>query len=253
MDIPVFKKILEEYKNSFTTAEQAVEKLNSLNFEKMKDACIDNWRGLRTGFPEVIFGSGKTDTQILDIVKKMLSHNSVILITRIYAGLKEKLKSVARDIHFNEKARTITIFKPEKFEGKAGIITAGTGDIPVAEEAAETLEAMGIGTERIYDVGVAGLHRIIDNIQNIRKTDVAVVIAGMEGTLPSVVSGLVDIPVIAVPTSIGYGTHLNGFAPLLTMLNSCAAGVSVVNIDNGFAAGYQAGLIIKKINSKSGG
>jgi NCAIR mutase (PurE)-related protein len=219
----------------------------------MKDVCVDNWRGLRTGFPEVIFGSGKTDMQIIKIVEKMITQNSVILITRVYAGLVEKVKKVTKRLHFNDIARTITISKPEKFEGMAAVITAGTGDIPVAEEAAETLEAMGIGTKRIYDVGVAGLHRIIDNIQSIRKTDVAVVIAGMEGTLPSVVSGLVDIPVIAVPTSIGYGTHLEGFAPLLTMLNSCAAGVSVVNIDNGFAAGYQAGLIIKKIYSKSDG
>jgi NCAIR mutase (PurE)-related protein len=252
MDIQVFKKILEEYKKSAATAEQIAEKINTFNFERMKDVCIDNWRGLRTGFPEVIFGSGKTDSQIINIVEKMLTQNSVILITRIYAGLAEKLKKVTGKVHFNEKARTITISKPDIYEGMAGIITAGTGDIPVAEEAAETLEAMGVGTERIYDVGVAGLHRIIDNIHRIRKTDAAVVIAGMEGTLPSVVSGLVDVPVIAVPTSIGYGSHLNGFAPLLTMLNSCSAGVSVVNIDNGFAAGYQAGLIIKKINAKSG-
>ncbi len=252
MDIATFKKILDEYKRSVTTAEQAAEKLNSLNSERMRDICIDNWRGLRTGFPEVIFGNGKTDKQIINIVEKMLAQNTVILITRVYAGLEEKLSSIAHDIHFNERARTITISKPENFKGKAGIITAGTGDIPVAEEASETLEAMGIGTDKIYDVGVAGLHRIIDNINAIRKTDTAVVIAGMEGTLPSVVSGLVDIPVIAVPTSIGYGTHMNGFAPLLTMLNSCAAGVSVVNIDNGFAAGYQAGLIIKKIIGKSG-
>jgi len=246
MDKASLKKLLDEYKKGGTSLEKVAEKLNFHSFGTMEDVALDNWRGLRTGFPEVIFGMCKSREQIVGIVKRMLKDHSVILVTRTPEGLDKDLRKLKISFIYNSRARTITVAKPRKLSGRIAVITAGTGDIPVAEEAAETIEAMGVEAVRTYDVGVAGLHRILDKVSLIRSCDALVVIAGMEGALPSVVAGLVDVPVIAVPTSIGYGAHLNGIAPLLTMLNSCAAGVSVVNIDNGFAAGYQAALISKK-------
>jgi NCAIR mutase (PurE)-related protein len=246
MDKESLKKLLDDHKKGRIALDKVVEKLNFHSYEKMEDATIDNWRGLRTGFPEVIFGMCKSRGQVAAIVKRMMRENATILVTRSPAGLDKDLRRMRISFYNNAKAGTVTIGKPRRFAGKVAVITAGTGDIPVAEEAAETVEAMGVEAVRTYDVGVAGLHRILDKVKLIRTCDALVVIAGMEGALPSVVAGLVDVPVIAVPTSVGYGAHLNGIAPLLTMLNSCAAGVSVVNIDNGFAAGYQAALISRK-------
>ena len=246
MDKASLKKLLDDHKRGKLSIDDVVEKLNFHSYKKMEDVTIDNWRGLRTGFPEVIFGMCKSREQITAIVKRMMKENSTILVTRSPSGLDKDLKRMKISFYYNVKGRTVTIGKPKRYSGKVAVITAGTGDIPVAEEAAETVEAMGVEAVRTYDVGVAGLHRILDKVQLIRSCDALVVIAGMEGALPSVVAGLVDVPVIAVPTSVGYGAHLNGIAPLLTMLNSCAAGVSVVNIDNGFAAGYQAALISLK-------
>jgi len=246
MDKERLLKILSDYKEGKITDKDITERLNLFYLGEMEDITLDNWRAIRTGFPEVIYGASKTPEQIEDAVKKITEDNKTILITRISSQVVDRLKNLKIPIHYNERAKTVTVRKPEKLIGHIAIVTAGTGDIPVAEEAAETAEAMGVYTERIYDVGVAGLHRILSFIEILRKCDAVVVVAGMEGALPSVVAGLINAPVIAVPTSIGYGANLNGLTPLLGMLNSCSAGVSVVNIDNGFSAGYQAALISKK-------
>ena len=208
-------------------------------------AQVDTHRALRKGFPEVIFGAGKTPEQVVKIATKILASESRVLVTRITEAHARALrKKFKRAIH-HEAARCMTIEKSPlpKRPGTIGIICAGTSDVPVAEEAAVTAEIMGNHVERIYDVGVAGLHRLLAKSENLRRANVLVVVAGMEGALPSVVAGLVSKPVIAVPTSIGYGASFGGIAALLGMLNSCASGLTVVNIDNGFGAGYAASQI----------
>jgi len=208
-------------------------------------AQVDTHRALRKGFPEVIFGAGKTPEQVVKIATKILASESRVLVTRITEAHARALrKKFKRAIH-HEAARCMTIEKSPlpKRPGTIGIICAGTSDVPVAEEAAVTAEIMGNHVERIYDVGVAGLHRLLAKSENLRRANVLVVVAGMEGALPSVVAGLVSKPVIAVPTSVGYGASFGGIAALLGMLNSCASGLTVVNIDNGFGAGYAASQI----------
>lgn len=205
-------------------------------------AQVDTHRALRKGFPEVIFGAGKTPQQVLKIADKLVKHGQAVLVTRADAGLARALKRKFSKAVYHEMARCVTIQKKPlpKRPGCIGIICAGTSDLHVAEEAAITADIMGNRVERLFDVGVAGLHRLLNRVDLLQRCNVLVVVAGMEGALPSVVGGLVDKPVIAVPTSVGYGASFGGIAALLGMLNSCASGVTVVNIDNGFGAGYAA-------------
>ena len=208
-------------------------------------AKVDVHRQMRKGFPEVIFGAGKTREEIVKIAKRIVAHNGILLITRSDKKTYGRIKHIYPGAKFYPRAGAIsyTTKKVRPKDGKVLVITAGTSDIAVAEEAIATLEAMGEKTEALYDVGVAGMHRLLDKRGTLEKASVIIVIAGMEGALASVVSGLVSKPVIAVPTSVGYGASFKGIAPLLTMMNSCSPGIAVVNIDNGFGAGYFASMI----------
>ena len=220
----------------------------SLEHNKLCTARIDVSREKRRGFPEVIYCPGKTIPQIKKISKCILKHNGTLLLTRANKKIYNELKKIIPGLKYNSLANLIYYCKKKnKISSKGNILvlSAGTSDIPVAEEAAVTAELMGNQVERLFDVGVAGIHRLLDKVDMIRKANVIVVVAGMEGALASVLSGMVEKPVIGVPTSVGYGASFSGIAPLLTMLNSCSPGVSVVNIDNGFGAGYMAGLINK--------
>lgn len=245
MDADSLKKLLEDVKDGDTTIEEAVEELKKLPFEDLGFAKIDHHRSIRNGYPEVIYCQGKTTGQIKSIVVKMMERNNNIMATRAGTDIYEAIKSVDKDAVYYEDARIVVIKKRNMpvSEKVISVITAGTSDIPVAEEAAVTAEIMGNKVERLYDVGVAGIHRLFANTGILMRANVLIVVAGMEGALASVVGGLVDRPVIAVPTSIGYGASFGGLAALLTMLNSCASGVGVVNIDNGFGAGYLAAII----------
>ncbi|MDN4595445.1 nickel pincer cofactor biosynthesis protein LarB [Polycladomyces subterraneus] len=210
-------------------------------------ARVDLHRSRRTGFPEIIFAQGKTPNQIATIFHRLQATGEPVLATRVTREQAEAVRNVTPDVEYDDVARLLRWWPPEcpqtMSPGFVAVVCAGTADLPVAEEAAGTAEFLGSPVERVYDVGVAGLHRLLDQLSVLRKANVIIVVAGMEGALPSVVGGLVAAPVVAVPTSVGYGAHLNGLAPLLTMLNSCSAGVAVVNIDNGFGAGYYAALI----------
>ncbi|MCK4352257.1 nickel pincer cofactor biosynthesis protein LarB [candidate division WOR-3 bacterium] len=245
MDKLKIKQILEDVKSGKFTIKEAMEKLKCLPYQDIGFAKIDTHRGLRKGFPEVIFCEGKSKSQIKKIVRQMLPLNRTILATRVSDEIYQEIKGIAPKVEYCKEARAIVIGKRPRRENKKTIlvITAGTADIPVAEEAALTAEVMGNKVERLYDVGIAGLHRLLDNRESLFSANVLIVVAGLEGALPGVVCGMVDRPVIAVPTSVGYGTNFQGLAPLLTMLNSCAPGIAVVNIDNGFGAGYIASLI----------
>lgn len=246
MNVESLKKLIDNIKKGKVETSEALEMLKTLPFEDMGFATLDTHRSLRQGFPEVILGHGKTADQIIKIAKKMKARKENILITRVDTAKAREIKRAVKNSLYNKDARTIFIKShPVKITGKGTIlvICAGTSDIPVAEEAVVTAEVMGNKVERLYDVGVAGIHRLLHKKEKILTANVLIVVAGMEGALPSVVGGLVSKPVIAVPTSIGYGANLGGITPLLAMLNSCAAGVTVVNIDNGFGAGYAASLI----------
>jgi len=237
------EKILSNLHNQKLTPQQAMKKLETLPFENLGFAKIDHHRGLRSGMPEVIYCQGKTATQIKKIIQSMDRVGHSILATKLSREIFRKLKKfLPGTFEYNETAQTLVIEKnkPKKRTGLITIITAGTSDIPIAEEASVTAQALGSRTETIFDVGVAGIHRLLNNLEKIREARVIIVVAGMEGALASVVGGLVDRPIIAVPTSIGYGTSFGGIAALLTMLNSCATGIAVVNIDNGFGAGCMA-------------
>lgn len=239
-------KLLEAVSEGKMSPENAADRLKHLAFEDIDIAHIDHHRSLRRGFPEVVYGEGKTAQQIIDILSRMRLQETVILVTRIDA---EKADAVCRaypDANYDPEARLIQIGVTEVRKDVLGtirVISAGTSDIPVAREALLTAQAMGNPVEGIFDVGVAGIHRLLAHKERIRSASVLVVVAGMEGALPSVVGGLVDRPVIAVPTSIGYGTSFGGLTALLSMLNSCSSNVAVVNIDNGFGAGYMASMI----------
>jgi NCAIR mutase (PurE)-related protein len=224
----------------------ALEKLKILPYEELPYATIDHHRGLRQGFPEVILCEGKTKEHVVGIARRIVDTGGELLATRVSEDVAQALLKEIQGTRYNDQARTV-VCRKRRLSSKrlVAVVTAGTSDIPVAEEAAETAEALGSKVERIYDVGVAGIHRVVDKVQVLRKAGAIVVAAGMEGALASVVGGLVDRPVIAVPTSVGYGSSFGGLAALLTMLNSCASGVTVVNIDNGFGAGYAAGLICR--------
>jgi len=246
MDIQNLKKLLSDVKNGNLEIDDALEQLRGLPYEDLGFAKVDSHRHIRCGFPEVIFCQGKTTDQIVKIAQKLLERNNNLLATRASQETYNTLSKVEPLAKYNELARTITITKNEielQAEGTILVVTAGTADMPVSEEACVTAEMMGNKVERLYDVGVAGLHRLLGNKDRLFEASVIIVVAGMEGALASVVGGLVDKPVIAVPTSVGYGASFHGLSALLTMLNSCASGVSVVNIDNGFGAGYCASLI----------
>jgi len=241
------KKLLEQVQDGKISSEEAMKKLSDLPFKDLGHTKIDNHRELRTGYPEVIFCEGKTPEQVRNIMEYMSTQHVNILGTRANKEIYQTVHEVLPQAEYNELARTITIKQAEIKQPKTAIavLTAGTSDMPVAEEAAVTAEVFGNRVERFFDVGVAGIHRLYNNLDRIRQARVIIVIAGMEGALPSIVGGLVDKPIIAVPTSIGYGASFNGLAALLGMLTSCASGVSVVNIDNGFGAAYMASMINK--------
>ncbi len=231
------------------TPESALEKLKYFDFEDVENfAKIDHHRNIRTGFPEVIWGQGKKPEQIVKIMEVMRKKNPVVIATRIEPEIYEKLQDKIYQLYYYQDAKICAVFSDSsapKHEGIITILSAGTADLPVAEEAAVTATLCGFSVKRLWDVGVAGIHRLLNNQHLIAEADVLIVVAGMEGALPSVVAGLANCPVIAVPTSVGYGSHFNGLAPLLTMLNSCAPGIGVVNIDNGFGAAILAGQILK--------
>ncbi len=240
------EELLEKVKSGKTSIDEAIARLKSLPFEDLGYARIDHHRSLRKGFPEVIWGEGKSSNQILLIIKEMKRRGQNVLITRLDEKKAKAILRVFPKSHYHPVSRVLTyLIHPVKNQGKGTIlvITAGTTDIPVAEEAVITAQFMGNHVETLYDVGVAGIHRLLSERERLEKARVLIVVAGMEGALPSVVGGLVDRPVIAVPTSVGYGTSFGGITALLAMLNSCASGVAVVNIDNGFGAGYMASLM----------
>lgn len=239
------KQLLEDYRNGEISPDDALERLRSLPFEDLGFANVDHHRVLRQGFPEVVFGAGKTDDEIVEIVAAIDAADHNILITRSAKPAFDRVSELIPSARFHPRSGAISVIKDREIKGKgtAMVISAGTSDLPVAEEAVVTLEVMGNVIDTLYDVGVAGLHRLLDRKDRVGRARVIVVVAGMEGALPSVVGGLVSVPVIAVPTSIGYGASFGGVAALLGMLNSCASNVSVVNIDNGYGAGVVAGLI----------
>ena len=243
------QSLLEAVAAGKVTPDIALDKLKNFAFEPVGDfAKIDHHRTLRTGFPEVIWGPGKTPEQIAEIMEVMRLRNPVVMATRIEPEVFAKLEEKVPGIKYYPSARICAIspdtLKP-KYSGIISILSAGTADLSVAQEAAITAELCGFQVKRLWDVGVAGIHRLLSHRHVIAEADVLIVVAGMEGALASVVAGLADCPVIAVPTSVGYGASFNGLAPLLTMLNSCAAGVGVVNIDNGFGAAILAGQILR--------
>lgn len=243
------EKILElvnQYKAEGLSSEELLQQLKTLQYTDLGFATLDNARGARQGFPEVIYCAGKTPEQSAQIFLALSQRNGNVLATRANREHYEAIKALVADAEYNEMARTVTIERnplPKDEEREITIVTAGTSDIPVAAEAGVTASIMGNKVNYVYDVGVAGIHRLFARLEELRKANVLIVVAGMEGALPSVVGGLVDKPVIAVPTSVGYGASFNGVAALLGMLNSCAAGVAVVNIDNGFGAGRLAHII----------
>jgi hypothetical protein len=241
--------IIAEQAAGKISVSEAAEKIRHLSFEDLGFARVDHDRAERQGFPEVIFGQGKRREHIVSIFEKLAARSSNVLITRTDADTFGEIRNVNNEAEWHEAAGLIRLWRDrsELGEGEIAIVTAGTSDIPVAEEAALTAEVMGNRVNRIWDAGVAGIHRILSEKELLRRSRVVVVAAGMEGALPSVVGGLVSVPVIAVPTSIGYGASFNGIAALLGMLNSCSSNVTVVNIDNGFGAGFVASLINRKL------
>jgi NCAIR mutase (PurE)-related protein len=247
MDTQALKKLLENVKSGEVSVDSAVSELKKLPFEDIGFAKVDHHRNLRNGYPEVIYCQGKTVEQIKAIVARLMERDNNIMATRAGREVYEGILDLTGDAVYFEAARIVVIKKRDlkPSEKVIAVVTAGTSDIPVAEEAAVTAETMGNTVNRIYDVGVAGIHRLLANQEALMQANVLIVIAGMEGALASVVGGLVDKPVIAVPTSIGYGANFGGLSALLTMLNSCSTGIGVVNIDNGFGAGYLASMINK--------
>ena len=247
MSRDTIKTILEQLSSGALSTSDAAREIESHYFADLGFANVDHHRSSRQGFPEVIFGKSKTTEQIVAIAVEILRHEATLLATTLSDDALDALATRFPEGEGNRAARTFTVGIPEpddaKTHGTILVISAGTSDLPVAEEAAVTARAMGNRVELLHDVGVAGIHRLLARREMIAEASCIVVVAGMEGALPSVVGGITDVPVIACPTSVGYGASLNGLAALLGMLNSCASGVTVVNIDNGFGAGYAAGLI----------
>lgn len=238
-------QLLEKFRAGGVDRDQVLRAFQAAPTADLGFAQVDTHRALRKGFPEVIFGAGKTPEQVVKIAAKLVAHEQRVLVTRITPGHARAIRKKFKHAVHHELARCVTIEKKPlaKRPGTIAVICAGTSDLPVAEEAAVTAEITGNRVERIVDAGVAGLHRILSRLETLQRANVLVVVAGMEGALPSVVAGLVSKPVIAVPTSVGYGASFGGVAALLGMLNSCGSGVTVVNIDNGFGAGYAASQI----------
>ena len=241
-------ELLEKVREGKLTPEQGLDRLKNLPFEDLGFARVDHHRALRQGFPEVIFAPGKKPEQVVAIVKSLLRQKSNVLVTRSNQETFDKVRKLTKKAQFHDAARAISIVQDTKVygDGTIYIVCAGTSDIPVAEEAALTARIMGNRVETTFDVGVAGIHRLLNIREALTQASVVVVVAGMEGALASVVGGLLSVPVIAVPTSIGYGSSFGGLSSLLAMLNSCSSNVVVVNIDNGFGAGYVASLINRK-------
>jgi NCAIR mutase (PurE)-related protein len=245
MDEKRLATLLTEYREGQLDLEQTMARLRHLPFEDLGYAHVDHHRAIRQGFPEVIFGQGKTPDQVAGIAERLLERSGNLLVTRTTPEAFDRVRELAPEAVFHESCHAISVQRDLTIHGHGliAVVTAGTSDIPVADEAALTIELMGNRLERLFDVGVAGIHRILSRRQLLESARVIVCVAGMEGALPSVVGGLVRVPVIAVPTSIGYGASLHGIAALLGMLNSCSSNVTVVNIDNGFGAGFVASLI----------
>ena len=245
MNAESIRKLFEQVRAGELSPDDAVEQLRHLPFEDLGFAKVDHHRALRIGMPEVVFGERKTPAQLAAIFKRLAKHGTNVLATRATKEQFLAVKKAVRAAKYDPVARTIALRRDHKpyGQGVIAVVSAGTSDIPVAEEAVVTAELMGNQVERIYDVGVAGIHRLLAHRKVISRARVVIVCAGMEGALPSVVGGLIGVPVIAVPTSVGYGAAFQGIAALLGMMNSCASNVSVVNIDNGFGAGYVASLI----------
>jgi len=245
MNIKEIEKLLRDVKSGQTGIEEALDSIKSLPYTDLGFARIDNHREIRTGYPEIIYCAGKSVEQVKEIFEVMEERENNIIGTRADQERYEAVRTNCPDAVYYPLARIISLQKkkPEIPESMIAVITAGTSDIPVAEEAAITAELLGNNVIRIYDAGVAGIHRLVDKLPEIRKCRVVIVIAGMEGALASVVGGLIDKPVIAVPTSVGYGASFGGISALLAMLTSCSTGITVVNIDNGFGAGFSASMI----------
>jgi NCAIR mutase (PurE)-related protein len=250
------KRVLQQVRRGTLSPARAARAIADAPFERLEFATLDHQRALRVGFPEVVFGPGKTPAQLVTIVTRLARRNGVVLATRVDEAGRAALARAFPSAEVHERARAVIVrtnsssspsrgrnLRHSRLVGRVLIVCAGTADLPVAEEALVTARALGSRAELVADVGVAGLHRLLAHRRALRGARVVVVVAGLEGALPSVVGGLTDRPVIAVPTSVGYGAHFDGLAPLLAMLNSCAAGVTVVNVDNGFGAGYAAHLI----------
>ncbi len=240
------KELLLQYKEGKASLEEVMERLRILPFEDLGDILLDHHRSLRKGFPEVIFGQGKSAEQIIRAIEGMVRMGENVLVTRLSPGKAEEIKKRFPKAEYHRIPRLLTLKVreiPSQGRGEILVVSAGTSDLPVAEEAAITAEMMGNSVRRLYDVGVSGIHRLLEHLETLRRANVLIVIAGMEGALPSVVGGLVSRPVIAVPTSVGYGASFRGLSALLGMLTSCASNVAVVNIDNGFGAAYIASLI----------
>jgi pyridinium-3,5-biscarboxylic acid mononucleotide synthase len=248
MNAEKLKKLFAQVRSGKLSPDDAVERLRHLPFEDLGFAKLDHHRALRQGIPEVIFAQGKTPSQVAEIFARLAAHGSNVLATRATEEQYAAVAAAIRQAEYRPLARAIVLKRDRKQHGKGVIVivSAGTSDIPIAEEAVVTAELMGNEVQHIYDVGVAGIHRLLAHRGALAKARVIIVCAGMEGALPSVVGGLVGVPVIAVPTSVGYGAAFEGLAALLGMMNSCASNVSVVNIDNGFGAGYVASLINRR-------
>ena len=245
MDLSELERLLAAYKDGELPLKSATQQIQNLHYEDLGYARVDHARATRQGFPEVVFGAGKTRAQVVGIVERLAQRSPNVLITHTDEGTFGEVRNVSTDAEWHQTARLIRIQrdKTELGVGIIAVVTAGTSDIPVAEEAALTAEAMGNRVQRVWDVGVAGIHRVLAERSLLQSARAVIVAAGMEGALPSVVGGLVSVPVVAVPTSIGYGASFGGVAALLGMLNSCSSNVTVVNIDNGFGAGFVASLI----------
>jgi len=245
MNKQTLEKLLNDVKDNKLDVKEALSDLESLPFSDLLFSRIDNHREIRVGYPEVIYGEGKTVDHVQKIVTHMKEHGSNILVTRCSEEMAQGILETCPEAHYNSLGRTVTVVQSElkTTEDYIAIVAAGTSDLPVVEEAYETARLLGNSVKKITDVGVAGIHRLFANLDDIQNAKVIIVVAGMEGALASVVGGLVKKPIIAVPTSVGYGANLGGIAALLSMLNSCASGVSVVNIDNGFGAAYNASMI----------
>jgi pyridinium-3,5-biscarboxylic acid mononucleotide synthase len=238
------KELLKAIRVGAVPVDEALERLRTLPYEDLGFASVDHHRALRKGFPEVVLGEGKSPGQVAAIAERLAASSDRLLITRADVEMYQAVKERVPDAAYHTAARAVTLDRSkEPRRPGVAVCCAGTSDVPVAEEAAVTAELMGSAVDRMFDVGVAGLHRLLDKLERLRAARALVVVAGMEGALPSVVAGLISAPVVAVPTSVGYGASFRGLAPLLAMLNACAAGVAVVNIDNGFGAGYLAAVI----------